>query len=79
MYLLSLLGRNGREPSSRNPLLLNKSDDLLSDEHFPANWWRQPDKRGYKQDDGGCWIYPGSVAEQTSAQAFTPAAVLSHK
>jgi hypothetical protein len=79
MYLMSLLGRNGREPSSRNPLLLNKSDDLLSDEHYPANWWRQPDKRGYRKDEGGYWIYPGSASVQTSTQAFTPAVVLSPK
>jgi hypothetical protein len=56
---MSLLGENGIEKqTSRNPLLLNKSDDVLSDKSYPANWWRQPNKRRYRKDKDGYWVYP---------------------
>ena len=57
LYLLSKLGPEGPADTSRNPLLLNKGGDNLADKRYPADWWRAPDKRGYKQVDGR-WTYP---------------------
>jgi hypothetical protein len=70
LYLLSLLGKTGLEPggTSRNPLLLNKSADLLSDKLFPADWWRHSTYRGYGTDKDGYWVYPAPRSSNPTSQ-----------
>jgi hypothetical protein len=59
IYLVSLLGATGvGEKTTRNPLLLNQSDDILKDTAFPADWWREEKKRGCTHEDDGHWGPP---------------------
>jgi len=64
LYLISLLDRNGPpsglwagESAARNPLLLNKSADILADQAYPADWWGHETKRGCKQTAEGHWVF----------------------
>jgi hypothetical protein len=79
LYLVSLLGQQPPVPlqssTPRNPLLLNKSDDLLLDKTYPANWWLEPDRRGYRQEDG-YWVYPTMQADKTAAASTAEVKVL---
>jgi hypothetical protein len=56
LYLVSLLGSG----TGRNPLLLNKSDDVLADKGIPANWWGAAGKRGFTQVKGR-WVAPVKI------------------
>lgn len=78
MHLLSKLGENNTYGSTlRNPLLLNKSGDLLAkdipgtknqEKLYPADWWRAaataevPARRGYVRNRQGRWVFPGAIA-----------------
>jgi len=85
IYLISLLspagpprGRCAGISATRNPLLLNKSDDILGEEKLPATWWGKDDKRGCRQVDGR-WVYvpqagPQPAAAPQPAVATQPAA-----
>ncbi|KAG2498919.1 hypothetical protein HYH03_003109 [Edaphochlamys debaryana] len=44
--------------TNRNPLLLNKGDDILVDKEYPADWWRAHVDRGYQQLADGRWQFP---------------------
>jgi len=75
LYLVSLLTQHGPpsgpqagESAARNPLLLNKSADILADTRFPADWWAQDNKRGCTQTTEGHWVF----GSQTSQQRYTP-------
>jgi len=58
LHVLSLLGENGwRSSSSRNPFLLNKTDDILADKQFPADWWHFHGHRGYELLPNGSWDF----------------------
>jgi hypothetical protein len=62
LYLVSLASNVGTTPGTdRNPILLNKSSDLLAyDKKIPAYWWDAPDKRCCSRVNGR-WEGPMTI------------------
>jgi hypothetical protein len=67
LYLLSKLG-TADGATSRNPLLINKGDDILADKALPANWWRYARMRGCRLNASGRWEHepPATAAAAAS-------------
>ncbi|KAG2498917.1 hypothetical protein HYH03_003107 [Edaphochlamys debaryana] len=57
LYLLEKMGQP-LASTTRNPVLLNKSDGILVDHDYPADWWRTAQATGYKLENDGRWQYP---------------------
>ncbi|KAG2497698.1 hypothetical protein HYH03_004435 [Edaphochlamys debaryana] len=57
LHFLDKKGTRGNF-TSRNPLFLNKGDDVLVDQDYPADWWRAAAVRGYELQADGRWQYP---------------------
>lgn len=88
MYSLSKLGQNNKYgATTRNPLLLNKSDDLLAAKDpvthkcYPADWWSSivsagaPSQHGYSRNNQGRWVFSANAvhAAPRAAVADAPA------
>lgn len=82
LYIISLLqpngpphGRDAGAEVTRNPLLLNKSADILAGNTCPKEWWA--DKHGRRLESDGCWVLaqqPALEAAAAEAQAGVAAA-----
>ncbi|KAG2498914.1 hypothetical protein HYH03_003104 [Edaphochlamys debaryana] len=61
---LHFLDKKGVGTTNRNPLLLNKSDHILVDKDYPAKWWHDKMRKGYKLGSDGRWKYTKPITQR---------------